>query len=111
AVVVDVSEERLRRAIEDREARRFGKVLERAVSLVSKQTVGQPLGLRDLDVVKAVAINIADRYTVMPHPTRHEYGVEMRCPVVEPGYELPKKRRIRTERCLGDFAEDWGRCA
>ena len=98
AVVVDVGEERLRRAIEDGDTGRFGDVLERAVSGVPEQAVGQTVGLRHVEVVEAVAVDVADRHAMMAHAAGSEDRVEMRRPVVEAGHELADERRVTPQR-------------
>ena len=67
AVVVDVREERLRRAVENREPGGLGDVLEGAVAVVAKEPVGQAVGLRHVQVVEAVAVGVAHRDAVVSH--------------------------------------------
>ncbi len=108
AVVVDVHEERLGCAVEDGEARRLCHVLERAVPLVAEEAVGQALGLGDVDVVPAVAVEVAHGHAVMAHASRLEDRVEARGPGVEARDELPAKRGIASEggrRHLGEDGE------
>ncbi len=47
-------------------------VREGAVAVVAEEPVGQALGLRDVDVVEAVAVEVADRHAVVSHAPRHE---------------------------------------
>ena len=112
AVVVHVGEERLRRALEDRDAGRVGHVGEGAVAVVAEETVGQALGLGDVDVVLAVTVEIAHRQPVVPHaPLRHEEPVEVRGPFLLSRNELAAKGGVATERRLGRLGEDRGRGA
>ena len=74
--------------------------------LVAKEAVGEARGLRHVHVVEAVAVDVADRDAVVSHAARHEDGVEVRRPVVEPWDELPAKRGVARRRPLGHIGED-----
>src|SRR6185295_3535194 len=101
--------ERLRRAVEDGDAGGLGHVLEGAVTPIAEEPVGQALGLGDVDVVEAVAVEVAHGHTVIASALRNEHGVEVRGPVIEPRHELAAKRGVACERRLGHLGEDWGR--
>ena len=104
-VVVDVREERLRRAVEHRETCRLGHVLERAVTRIPEQPVGQTVRLRNVEVIQTVTVEIADRHSMVAHAARREHGVQVRRPEVQTGNELVLKGAIAAQGCLGRLAE------
>ena len=107
AVVVHVGEERLRRALEHGDAGRVGHVRERAVAIVAEEPVRQAFGLADVDVVEAVAVEVADRQPLVPHAAaRHEEPVEARGPLLLSRDELAPERGVPAESRLGLLAED-----
>ena len=106
AVVVDVDEERLRRVVEDADARLVRDVLERRVAAISVEAIGQSGRLRDVQIVESVAVRVADRDALMAVRVARQDRVERRHPRVEIDVELPAERVVAAERRRGDLGED-----
>ena len=106
AVVVDVGEERLCRVVENGDARVGRDVLEGGVAAIAVQTVGQSGRLRDVQIVEAISVGIADRDAVMTVRVTREDRVEGRHPRVEIDGELTAERVDAAQRRVGDLGED-----
>ena len=108
AVVVHVGEERLRTCDRGRDACGLGHVLEGAVALVAEEAVGQALGLGDVEVVQAVAVEVAHGHAVVAHAPRREDGVEVCGPVVEPRNELAAGQEVSPPRAASVASREDG---
>ena len=106
AVVVDVDEERLRGVVEHPEAGALGNVLERAVATCAIQPIGEPRRLRDVEILEAVAVGVADRHAMMAVRVAREHRVDARHPRIEIDRELPPERLVGAERRAGHLGED-----
>ena len=105
AVVVDVDQQRLRRVVEQADARALGDVLERAVPEGAEQAVGQPVRLRDVQVVAAVAVRVADGDAVMAVGITRQHRIEHCAPLVERQRQLLPERGDGAEALRGDLGE------
>ena len=100
AVVVDVGKERLRRVVEDADARLVRDVLEGRVAAVAVQAIGQSGRLSDVQIVEAISVHIADRDALMAVRVARQDRVERRHPRVEIDIELTAERVVATKRRL-----------
>ena len=107
AVVVDVDKERLRRVIEDADARCVGDVLERRVAAIAVEAIGQSGRLSDVQIVESISVRIADRDALMAVRVARQDRVERGHPRVEIDVELAPERVVATERRRRDLREDW----
>src|SRR4030095_5413971 len=106
AVVVDVHEQRLRRAVEHVQPGGVGDVRERAIAVVAEGPVWKAGWLRDIKIVETVAVRVAGRDAVMPHAAWHERRVETADPLVEPSHQLRVECPHSPERGRCRLAED-----
>ena len=107
AVVIDVGKERLRRVIEDADARLFRDVLERRIAAIPVEAIGQSGRLSDVQIVESISVRISDRDALMAVRVAGQDRVERRHPRVEIDVELAAERVVATERRRGDLGEDW----
>ena len=77
-----------------------------AVAAVPVQPIGQAGRLRDVEILEAVAVRVADRHAVVPVRVARQHRVERRHPGVEGDGQLPAERLGAAERRLGDLGED-----
>ena len=98
AVVVDVGKERLRRVVEDADARLVRDVLERRVAAISVEAIGQSGRLSDVQIVESISVRIADRDALMAVRVARQHRVERRHPRVEIDVELAAERVVAAER-------------
>jgi hypothetical protein len=106
AVVVDVDKQRLRRVIEDADARLVRDVLERRVAAIAVEAIGQSGRLSDVQIVESISVRIADRDALMAVRVACQDRVERRHPRVEIDVELPAERVVAAERRRRDLGED-----
>src|SRR5258706_12040485 len=65
SIVVEVGKERARGVVEDPQAGRFGNIFECSISPVSIEPVGESRVLANVEIVKAVAVDVCDRDSII----------------------------------------------
>ena len=105
-IVVHVRKERRRGVVEHAETGGVGDVVEGRVTAVPVQPIWQAGGLRDVEIIEAVAVRVADRHAVVPVRVTGQHRIDRRHPGVEVDAELTLERLVAAERCIGDFREN-----
>ena len=104
AVVVEVGENRAGRIFEQSDSGRLGDVLERSVAAIAIEPVGKAGGLADVEIVEAVAIDVADRNAVVAVDVDAAGAIENRAPIIDAAQHLfavgRSALRTRWARCL-----------
>ena len=98
SVVVDIDKKRARGVFDDADARCFRDVLKGSVASISIEPVRNAAGLAQIEVVKSVAIDVANRNAVVAVDIDAASAVEHRAPVVRSMHELRRIGRITPER-------------
>jgi len=107
AVVVDVGEESAGGVFHEAKAGVFGDVLECAIATVAVETVGKSSGLADVEVVEAVAGDVAYGEAVVTVDIDAASDIEDAAPVVDAALELGRVGGIAAECCGGDVGVGW----
>ena len=81
----------------------LGHVLERAVAARAEQPVGQPRGLRDVEVLEAVAVGVADRDAVVSVRVPRQHRVEAGHPRVERVLNCRRNASLPADDPAGDL--------
>ena len=98
AVIVDISEERASGVVQEAEARIFREVLKGAVAAIAIEAIGQTGGLADVQIVKTVAVDVANGNAVVAVNIDAASAVERGTPVVAAIPQLLRERGSAGER-------------
>src|ERR1700736_6056981 len=101
--VIEIREEGARRIFQNYKSGQLGNVFKGAVAAVPEQTIGKPGRLANIKIVKAIAINVGDRDSVVPINIDTAGAVKYRSPVIRAMKKLRSVGVIRAKCMFGDI--------
>ena len=88
AIIIEICKKRTSRIVQDADSRFLRHILEGSISSVTIQAIGKSSGLTNVQIVKAIVINVPNRNTVVAVDVNAACAVENRPPVVRSVQQL-----------------------
>src|SRR5208337_1414122 len=106
-VIIDVDQKRARCVVEDADARCFRDVLKRSVASIPIKAVRKAARLANIEVVKSIAVDVANGNAVVPVDINAASAVEHGPPIVRSVQKLRSIGSIAPQRRCRDLEIAW----